>query len=58
MLFVSAVCVSKICMHDVYGGLVCIMCVGDLYAGCMWGIGMHDVCGALVCMMHMWDMYA
>ena len=37
VLVVSAVCVSKICMHDVCGGLVCMMCVEGLYAWCLWG---------------------
>ena len=26
------------------GGLVCMMCVGLLYAICVWGTCMHDVC--------------
>ena len=37
------------CMHDVCGGLVCMMCMG----ACM-----HDVCGGFVCMMCVGDLYA
>ena len=36
-------------MHDVCGGLVCMMGVGFC---------MHDVCEGLVCMMYVGDLYA
>ena len=45
-------------MHDVCGGFVCTMCVGDLYACCVWGTCMHDVCGGVVCMLCMGHLYA
>ena len=38
------VCGRLVCMVFV-GGVVCVMCVGDLYACCVWETCMHDVCG-------------
>ena len=35
------VCGGLVCMMRV--GLVCLMCVGDLYAWCVWWTCMHDV---------------
>ena len=42
VLVVSAVSVWRVCMHDVCGGLVCLICVGTC---------MRAVCEELVCMM-------
>ena len=53
-------------MRDLCWGLVCMRCIGDLYAQCVWGTCMHDacrtcmldVCGGLVCMVCVVDLYA
>ena len=35
-----------------------MMCLGDLYAWCVWGTCIHDVSGGLACMMCVGGLYA